>query len=206
MGCLSLAGGDPKKQSTFLTSIIQQMNSAYSGKTKVWILDNIDRLLQPLEKLSNVEKYSLTAAGMPEVIAEMEQEAKARMAMLEIGDLEGFANAELLVLVINNPNIADVMNTNKAALMAYTELISKYKDMGICTFVTNVPNAGYIPSEFYKRSIENKQFLWFDNLSALKIVSVPYTVSKKYNKKLEEGDVYLFNDTECTKIKTPMES
>lgn len=204
-GCLSLSGGSSETQSNCLTGIIRQMNMVYPGKTKVWILDSIDRMLQPLEKLPNVVKYSLNAAAAPEIIGELEQKAKARMTMLEFGDVDSIADAELLVLVINNPTVADIMNTNKTAMMAYTGLISKYKDMGICVLVCGVPNAAFISSEFYKKSSENKQFLWFDNLPALKIVSVPYTTTKKFSKKLEAGDVYLFNDTECMKLKTPLE-
>lgn len=204
IGCLSLSGGSPEAQSAYLHSMVQQMNTAYPGKTKVWILDGIDRMLQSMEKLPNVVKYSMNAATAPEFIGELEQKAKARMAMLEFGDLDSIADAELLVLIINNPIVSDVMNTNRTALTAYTGLISKYKELGICVFVSNVQNAAYISSEFYKKSVENKQFLWFDNLPALKIVTVPYPVNKKYSKKLETGDVYLFNDTECTKLKTPL--
>ena len=203
-GCLSLSGGAAEAQSTCLTGIIRQMVAVYPGKTKVWILDNIDRMLRPLENMSNVVKYSINAAEAPEIVAELEQKAKSRMAMLEFGDLDSMADAELLVLVINNPTVADIMNTNKTALMSYSGLISKYKDMGICVFVSNVPNASFISSEFYKKSVENKQFLWFDNLPKLKLVTVPYAESKKFSKKLEAGDVYLFNDTECAKLKTPM--
>lgn len=202
-GCLSLSGGSAEVQSAYLAGIIRQMAAVYPGKTKVWIFDNIDRILQPLEELPNVAKYSLNAAAAPECILELEQKAKSRMALLELGDLDSIADAELLVLVINNPAVADTLNANKAALMSYGNLISKYKDMSICVLVSNVPNAAFISSEFYKKSAENKQFLWFDNLPALKIVTVPYPVSKKFSKKLEAGDAYLFNDTECTKLKTP---
>ena len=204
-GCLSLSGGTAEAQSACLTGIIRQMDAVYSGKIKVWILDSIDRMLQPLEKLPNVAKYTFSAAAAPEFVTELEQKAKSRMAMLEFGDPDCIADAELLVLVINNPTVADVLNTNKTALMSYVNLITKYKDMGICALVSNVPNAAFISSEFYKKSVENKQFLWFDNLPALKIVTVPYTVTKKFSKKLEAGDVYLFNDTECMKLKTPLE-
>jgi len=205
VGCLSLSGGSSEVQSTYLAGIIRQMNTVYPSKTKVWVLDNLDRMLQPLAELPNVVNYSMNAATAPEFITELEQKAKARMAMLEFGDMDSIADAELLVLVINNPAVADVLNANKTALMSYVGLISKYKDMGLCVLVSNVPNAGFISSEFYKKSAENKQFLWFDNLTVLKIVSVPYTVSKQFSKKLEAGDAYLFNDTECTKLKIPME-
>ena len=205
MGCLSLAGGSAEVQSAFLDRIIRQMDIVYPAKTKVWILDHIDRALQPLEELTNVVKYSLNATTAPEFIMELEQKAKARMAMLELGELDNIADWELLVLVINNTSVADTLNTNKAALMSYVNLISKYKDMGICVLVSNVPNAAFISSEFYKKSAENKQFLWFDNLTALKIVTVPFTISKKFSKKLESGDAYLFNDTECVKLKLPQE-
>ena len=203
-GCLSLSGGAAEAQSTYLTGIIRQMDAVYPGKTKVWILDNIDRMLRPLENMSNVVKYSINTVETPEIVAELEQKAKSRMAMLEFGDLDSMADAELLVLVINNPTVADIMNTNKTALMSYSGLISKYKDMGICVFVSSVPNASFISSEFYKKSVENKQFLWFDNLSKLKLVTVPYAEIKKFSTKLEAGDVYLFNDTECAKLKFPL--
>lgn len=203
-GCLSLSGGASEAQSDCLSGIVQQMNAAYSGKTKVWILDNIDRMLQSLEKLPNVVKYTLNAAAAPEIVAELEQKAKSRMAILEFGDPDCISDAELLVLIINNPTVAEIMNTNKTALISYVNLITKYKDLGICVLVSNVPNASFISTEFYKKSVENKQFLWFDNLPKLKIVTVPYTETKKFSKKLEVGDVYLFNDTECTKLKTPL--
>lgn len=184
--------------------MIRQMDTAYPGKVKLWILDSIERQLQPLEALPGVVSYRLTAAALPETVSELEQKAKARMAMLELGDANGFADAELLVLVINDPGAAEIMNANRTALAAFSALISKYKSMGICALVSNVPNASFISSEFYKKCAENRQFLWFDNLPALKLVTVPYTVSKKFSKKLVPGDAYLFNDTECTKLKTPL--
>lgn len=203
-GCLCLSGGTPEAQSQYLSGMIRQMDTAYPGKVKLWILDSIERQLQPLEALPGVVSYRLTAAALPETVSELEQKAKARMAMLELGDANGFADAELLVLVINDPGAAEIMNANRTALVAFSALISKYKSMGICALVSNVPNASFISSEFYKKCAENRQFLWFDNLPALKLVTVPYTVSKKFSKKLVPGDAYLFNDTECTKLKTPL--
>lgn len=203
-GCLSLSGGSPEAQSLYLSGVVRQMEAAYPGKVKIWILDSIDRMLQSLEPLPGVVSYRLTAAALPEIVAELEQKAKSRMAMLELGDADSVTNAEMLVLVINDPGAADVMNTNRSALNTFSALIAKYKSMGICVLVSNVPNASFISSEFYKTCAENRQFLWFDNLPALKLVTVPYTVSKKFSKKLVPGDAYLFNDTECTKLKTPL--
>ena len=203
-GCISLSGGTPEAQSACLNGMIRQMDAAYPGKMKIWILDGLERMLQPLETLPSVVSYRLTAATLPEVTTELEQKAKGRMAMLELGDMDSVVNSEMLVLVINDPGAADIMNMNRTALNAFSALITKYKSMGICVLVSNVPNASFISSEFYKKCAENKQFLWFDNLPALKLVTVPYTVSKKFSKKLVPGDAYLFNDTECTKLKTPL--
>ena len=203
-GCLSLSGGTPEAQSLYLSGMIRQMDAAYPGKIKIWILDSIDRMLHPLEALPSVVSCRPTAAALPEIVAELEQKAKARMAMLELGDADGLSDAEMLVLVINDPGAADIMNANRTALASFSALISKYRSMGVCVLVSNVPNASFISSEFYKKCAENKQFLWFDNLPALKLITVPYAVSKKFSKKLAPGDAYLFNDTECTKLKTPL--
>lgn len=205
VGCLSLSGGSSEAQSVYLMNLIRQICSAYPRQSKVWIVDNVDKMLLPLKELSNVVKYSLDAAVAPEWIEELSQKAKSRMAMLESGNLDNIVDAELLVLVINNPIVATIMNANRTALLAYSGLISQYKSMGICVLVSDTPNAAFSSSEFYKKSVENKQFLWFDKLSALKIVSVPYNESKKFSKKLEAGDGYLFNDTDFVKLKFPLE-
>lgn len=205
VGCLSLSGGSSEVQSVYLMNLIRQISSAYPRQSKVWIVDNVDKMLLPLKELPNVVKYSLDASVAPEWIEELSQKAKSRMAMLESGNLDNIVDAELLVLVINNPIVATIMNANRTALLSYSGLISQYKSMGICVLVSDTPNAAFSSSEFYKKSVENKQFLWFDKLSALKIVSVPYNEIKKFSKKMEAGDGYLFNDTDFVKLKFPLE-
>lgn len=205
IGCLSLSGGSSESQSVYLVNFIRQISAAYPRQSKVWIVDNVDKQLQSLKELPNVVKYSLDAAVAPEWIEELSQKAKSRMTMLQSGNLDNIADAELLVLVINNPIVATIMNANRTALLSYSGLISQYKSMGICVLVSDTPNAAFSTSEFYKKSVENKQFLWFDKLSALKIVSVPFNEIKKFSKKLEAGDGYLFNDTDFVKLKFPLE-
>lgn len=203
-GCLSLSGGSPKVQSAYIAGLLRQLNTAYPGKTRAFIVDGMDRSLQSVSGLDNVSEYTNIAGKTPEIVLQLEQTLKGRMALAELGGLDELESAELLILVINAATAADTMNQNRSALAAFGNLITTYRDLGVCVLVSGVPNASYMSSEFYKKCFENRQFVWFDNLAALKMVSVPYAVTKKYAKKVADGDAFLFNDTECTKLQIPV--
>lgn len=203
-GCLSLSGGSPKAQSAYIAALLRQFNAAYPGKTRAFIVDGMDRSLQSVSGLENVSEYTNIAGKTPDIVLSLEQTLKGRMSLAELGGLDELESAELLILVINAVTAADAMNQNRNALTAFSNLLTAYRDLGICVLVSGVPNASYISSEFYKKCFENKQLVWFDNLAALKMVSVPYAVTKKYAKKVTENDAFLFDDTECTKLQIPV--
>ena len=49
---------------------------------------------------------------------------------------------------------------------------------------------------------DSKQFLFFDDLSNMKIVEIPLNKSREYKKPVSEGDAYYIKDSDLFKIKT----
>ena len=73
----------------------------------------------------------------------------------------------------------------------------------ILTFVDNA-SIPYSAPEILKNIRDQRQFLFFDDVSSMKVFDVPLAVSRKFKKQIELGDGYYFKDSECLKLKTPI--
>ena len=68
----------------------------------------------------------------------------------------------------------------------------------------NIENAaiGFSSGEMMKYLKENRNLLFFDNLSNLKLFDVSAAQLRKYKKTIDVGDAYFFKEQDVEKIKT----
>ena len=50
-----------------------------------------------------------------------------------------------------------------------------------------------------------RKILFFGNLSELKLFDLPYSVTKKFSKEIDEGDAFLIIGGECARIKAAID-
>ena len=140
---------------------------------------------------------------LPDAIKEIEMQLKDRYDALVAGDEDVLNDAELIMMVIDNQDALLAICNNSDALAAYKNIIGRYKNMKVCiaVFVENA-NIPYSAPEIMKNIRDQRNFMYFDDMSNMKIFDVPLAMSRNFKKPIELGDGYYIKDNECVKLKT----
>ena len=108
------------------------------------------------------------------------------------------------ILIINNPDVMDTISSNKELLASYKNIVTKYRTVGLSILFGNYENntVAYSAPEILKTLKESRHFLFFDDLSNMKIIDIPVAKVREYKKPISVGDAYYIKNNEIFKIKT----
>lgn len=203
VGLLAVAGREGAGRHNWLKYSVDMLHTMYPAKTKVYVVDGIGKELAALKESSNVVAYTRIADDAVKYIMEMETQLKERYDALVAGNEEALDNAELLMLVIDNQDALLNICNNLEALAAYKNITGRYKNMRVCivTFIDNA-NIPYSAPEILKNIRDQRNFMYFDDMSNMKIFDVPLAMSRNFKKPIEMGDGYYIKDNTCVKLKT----
>ncbi len=203
VGLLAIAGREGAGRHNWLRYSVDMLDTMYPAKTKVYVVDGIGKKLASLKESSSIVKYSMLADDAVSYIAEIEAQLKERYEALVAGNENALDDAELLMLVIDNPDALLAICNNMDALASYKNITGRYKNMKVCilTFIENV-NISYSAPEILKNIRDQRNFMYFDDMSNMKIFDVPLAMSRNFKKPIELGDGYYIKDNECVKLKT----
>ena len=204
-GLLAIAGRDGAGRHNWLKYSVQMLSTMYPGMSKVYVVDSIGKKLASLKESDNITAYSMIADDAVKYIKEIEMQLKDRYDALVAGNEDALNDAELLMMVIDNPDALLAICNNADGLAAYKNIIGRYKNMKVCivAFVENA-NIPYSAPEIMKNIRDQRNFMYFDDMSNMKIFDVPLAMSRNFKKPIELGDGYYIKDNECIKLKTPV--
>lgn len=202
-GLLAITGREGAGRHNWMKYSVDMLSTMYPGMSKVYVVDSIGKKLTSLKESDNIIAYSMIADDAVKYIKEIEMQLKDRYDALVAGNEDVLNNAELLMLVVDNQDALLAMCNNSDALAAYKNIIGRYKNMKVCitVFVENA-NIPYSAPEIMKNIRDQRNFMYFDDMSNMKLFDVPLAMSRNFKKPIELGDVYYIKDNECVKLKT----
>lgn len=202
-GLLAITGRGGAGRHNWLKYSVDMLSTMYPGMSKVYVVDSIGKKLTSLKESDNITAYSMVAEDAVKYIKEIEMQLKDRYDALVAGDEEVLNDAELLMMVIDNADALLAICNNSDGLAAYKNIIGRYKNMKVCivAFVENA-NIPYSAPEIMKNIRDQRNFMYFDDMSNMKIFDVPLAMSRNFKKPIELGDGYYIKDNECVKLKT----
>ena len=202
VGAIGICGKEKKGHKNFISTILNRLDADHKkNPVKVTILDDVTRKYKELSDLDIVESYSLDSDLVLDKIAEWHGLLEERyQAMLE--EREPKDNS-LLMLIIQNNDVARKINEDMDAMNLYTDIVTRYKALNVCVIFTNYINASvsYDAPEPLRMIKQEQHILCFDDLDNLKVFDLPYEEIKANKKKLQLGDAYYIKDNSVTKIK-----
>lgn len=203
VGLLAITGRENAGRHNWIKYAVDMLDTRYPGQSKVYVVDSIGKKLTSLKTSNNIASYSMIAEDAIAFIKEIEMEVKNRYDALVAGNEDALNDAELLMLVIDNQDALLAICNNSEGLAAYKNIVGRYKNMKVCiiTFVENA-NIPYSAPEILKNIREQRNFLYFDDMSNMKIFDVPLAMMRNHKKPIELGDGYYIKDNECMKLKT----
>lgn len=202
-GLLAITGREGGGRHNWLKYSVDMLSTMYPGMSKVYIVDSISKKLASLKDCENITAYSMIADDAVKYIKEIEMQLKDRYDALVAGDEDVLNDAELIMMVIDNQDALLAICSNSDALAAYKNIVGRYKNMKVCIAVfvenTNIP---YSAPEIMKNIRDQRNFMYFDDMSNMKVFDVPLAMSRNFKKPIELGDGYYIKDNECVKLKT----
>lgn len=204
IGVLAVSGRETSGKHNFIKSIIVLSELAHPNSTEVYVVDGIRRKLAFLKEASTVQAYEVLPDRAIGIVKDIALELKGRYDALASGDEDVLTRTKTIILILDNYDVVEAIVNDAAAYAAYKDITGKYKNMNVFVILGEFENVSvpYTAPEIYKKARDAKQFMFFDDLSNMKIIDLPLSVLRQYKKPIEIGDGYYIKDSICAKIKT----
>lgn len=200
LGILGITGKEGFGHKNFVSLIIKSLVSKRMDDSEIVIFDDVTR--KYAEYKDFVAYYSLDANAVFDVIEQWHEELKRRYDSMMINDISD-SNDRLLVMIVQNNDIATVIQSDMGVSDKFNEIITRYKDMGVCIIFANYPNASisYDAPDAIRLIKQKQHVICLDDLSNLKCIDPPYDSIRKYKKPVSVGDGYYVNGNDVVKLK-----
>ena len=203
LGIMGLCGKENTGHRNFVNYVLSTFESNREQyPVRVAIFDDITRKFECFKNSRTVETYTLDTEYITQLIPSWHAVLSKRYERLvENGTLGD--DAELLLLIIQNNDIAKKIGDDFDLMDQFNEMISRYKGMNFAVIFSNYQNASlsYDAPEPLQVIKQERHVIFFDDLDNLKIFDVPYEEIKANRRRLETGDAYYIQDNMVTKLK-----
>lgn len=205
IGVLAVVGREGSGRYNWIKYVADMLELMYPGRSKVYISDGIGKKLASMKEKRNVVRYSMIAEDIVSYLKEIEEELQSRYELLAKGIESDPAEADYMLLIIDNPDAIEQISNSKEALASYKNIIGRYRNMNVGVIISAIENAPipYSATEVIKGIRDGRHLMYFGDISELKIYDMPLAVTRKFKKPIETGDGYYIKENECIKLKTP---
>lgn len=205
IGVLAVVGREGSGRYNWIKYVADMRELMYPGRSKVYISDGIGKKLASMKEKRNVVRYSMIAEDIVSYLKEIEEELQSRYELLAKGIESDPAEADYMLLIIDNPDAIEQISNSKEALASYKNIIGRYRNMNVGVIISAIENAPipYSAPEVIKGIRDGRHLMYFGDISELKIYDMPLAVTRKFKKPIETGDGYYIKENECIKLKTP---
>lgn len=203
---LTVTGREGMGRHNFFKYIISMLDRKYHDQTDVYVIDSINKRLADVSKTDNIKAYEFMPEKAEDIIISIESELKSRYETLASGDDDVISNSTLIVLIINNREVAEIISNNMNLMNSYKNINTRYKNMNVCVLFGDYENTNisYASPELVKNIRDARHFLYFDDIANLKILDLPLAVMRQFKKPIDTGDCFYIKDNDCIKIKTTL--
>lgn len=203
LGMLAISGNKSDVYN-FQRYLLLSFEKAKDLQAEVYIIDGIERTLQPISGMSCIAEYNFMPEEAIETVLNIYKKAEERYMKVMGGDISVLDASPLLILMLNSSEAIDAVSSSKEASNALSALTGRFHSMNVCTIIGALENTP-IPfgAGILKPLKDSRKLVFFDNLNNLKIVDLPYSEIKKYNGPLKKWDGYLIIGNEVTRIRVP---
>lgn len=203
---ISIHGQNELGRDSFIKFVLATMeNYKDIAPTKVYIVDDVTRELEAAKGLGVVEKYTINAGDIVEIIKEVCDEVGSRYDEMAANP-EIMNEKPFLVILINTPIATDIISKNQQAQMMYDIITTKLRGCRACIMHSNAENVpvSYKTPDIIKNLATNATHLIFEDVKQIRNVEIPLAFARANSKRLEYGDAYYIDNGIICKVKTVM--
>lgn len=200
IGMLGITGKAEFGHKNITSYIINTLLNSSQQNAHIVVIDDVTRKYSEYKDI--VDAYSLNPEFAIDVLREWHKELDWRYNQMMLAE-SVVDNEELLLMVIQNNDVAKAIQANLEVSDLFTEIVTRYKEMGICIIFANYPNSSisYDSPEPLRMVKQNQVFICLEDLQNIKCIDPPYEAIRQYKKPLVVGDGYYVNGNDVVKLK-----
>lgn len=204
IGAIALSGRKGMGIHNFMRYLVRILEQRYSDKTEVYIIDGFARKLADVENCKNVKEYEVLPAKSVDILCGIEKILQERYEKIAIGESNLLDETKMIMVIINNAAALEEITNNLEAQTAYNNIVGKYKNMNACIVVGDYPNENisYSAPDIIKKIRDARNFIFFDDLTNMKIIDLPLAAMREHKKPIEAGEAFYIHENEVRKLKT----
>lgn len=201
---IGVTGREGYGKTNFTKLLVSHLQSkVFDSPSKVYIIDDYEKQLEPLNYLGIVEKYSIDLGDFEGVLMEIEDELQTRLKLVQAEGTDALRELPLIFVVVQNNDIYAADGISKVAVETYKRILKTYKNMKVCFLFASIANVGiaYGATEMLKMVKDYSYLFVMDDLSNLKLLDVNAATLRQYKKLIEIGDAYMITEKGISKQK-----
>lgn len=200
IGILGITGKEGFGHKNFVSLIVKSLMSNSMDNAEIIIFDDITR--KYVEYKDKVAYYSLDASSASGVIEQWHKELQRRYDCMMLNNASN-TDDKLLVMIVQNNDVATAIQSDMGVLNKFNEILTRYKDMGVCFIFANYPNTSisYDAPDAIRTIRQRQHVICLDDLQNLKCIDPPYDAIRQYKKPILVGDGYYINGNDVVKMK-----
>lgn len=200
IGILGVTGKTGFGHKNFISLLIRSLMSKRMSNAEIVIFDDVTRKYS--EYKDTIAYYSLDASSVSGVIEQWHKELQRRYDCMLLNNTSS-TDDKLLVMVVQNNDVASAIQSDMGVSNKFNEILTRYKDMGVCIIFANYPNTSisYDAPDAIQTIRKKQHVICFDDLSNLKCIDPPYDAIRQYKKAISVGDGYYINGNDVIKLK-----
>lgn len=203
LGIFGLCGGRTEDRIGFVAHILQHLESQMKyNPLETIIIDDVSKQLTSLKENISVNRYTMDVDEIQEILDSYFENLNERYTRL-VSEEECSAVDNLLLLLINNNDVAKKIDEDIDLTEKFNEIITRFKGLGVAIIFTNYPNnsVAYDAPAPLVTIRDDRHLIFFDEIDKLKPFDAPYEVIKENKRRFEKGDVFYIHDDIFEKLK-----
>lgn len=192
---------------SYINFIVRSLSAASDiAPIEFHILDSYERLLEEVKDLSTVKTYTLQASEIEEAVGDIVNRlAERRTAIIDKAPIN-MEEEPLIVIILNSAEYYSMVSTSPSSMSKYRDIVQKYNNFRVSIILTDIPNTSvsFGAPELTKLVAAQKHIIMYENVGNLKIMDLPTPFRRMNGKPLKAGEMFMFNEGEFMKIRTPI--
>lgn len=206
-GYIAFTGKEGSGRSNYLRYLfVCIQKTIFDYPVEAYVLDGFEQKLASLNDYGFVEEYTTEINQFELFIERITDICKERMERYKEEGPSFLEDEPMLLVVINNSGVYSSDKVTKEAAAQWKNIIKTYKNMKVMFIMGAVDNTAvaYNAGEIMKHIKENRNILFFDDISKVKIFDIPGAVQRQFKKPLDTGEAFLLTTSGVMKLRTPL--
>ena len=205
LGLLATMGREESGKTNFIKHLFAAINdNIFASLTEAYVIGNSEHTLSFANEYGFVAKYTTDISDLETIVSLIEDLLEKRQKKYAESPVLSFEEEPLLLLVIENTELADVLQKDKELSAKLVKLVKQYRRYKFAVILSELENiaVAFSASEFIKFVKENKKFILFDDLGNAKFFDVSVKQVKENSKPAETGDAFVCFSGNVDRVKT----